>query len=272
MKALMKTCCLSFVTCVGLMNAATQAQDIDAIATLPCLSVPDEMSRYVGQPADVLRQYVNECSGVGIPIDYVFVDAAGCQPLDTVSAFEVTHPPGVLARVTATVINQRIAPDLVQKTYQDARRELKRCQLGGEFLPRAVLVNGEIANTLPPAGAPLREGEEMIAWTVSGTRVPNVVGLEYQAAKDALKAAEFQVGKEVPHKVNLAEWQRIRGRRCGYPSGTRGKIVGSSPPAETLVPFAPKDGERAKVSIVYESAPVWNPEPELCRHDGKLIP
>ncbi|AUQ68365.1 PASTA domain-containing protein [Phaeobacter inhibens] len=272
MKAVMKISCLSFAACVRLMTAPTQAQDIDAIATLPCLTVPDEMSRYIGKPADVLRKYVKECSVAEIPIDYVFVDAAGCQPLDTVSAVEVTHPPGVLAQVTATVINQRIAPDLVQKTYQDARRELKRCQLGGEFLPRAVLVNGEIASTLPPAGTPLREGEEMIAWTVSGTRVPNVVGLEYQAAKDALKAAEFQLGKEVAQKVNLAEWQRMRRRRCGYPSGTRGKIVNTSPPAETLVPFTANDGERAKVSIAYESAPVWTPVPEMCRRDGELIP
>lgn len=94
------------------------------------------------------------------------------------------------------------------------------------------------------------------------------MGLDYKAAKDALTAAKFQVGKEVAQKVNLAEWQRWRRNPCGFLTGTRGKIIKTSPPAETLVPFAANDGERAKVNITYESLPVWHPEPELCPEDG----
>lgn len=112
-------------------------------------------------------------------------------------------------------------PNLVNKKFQDARREAIAKKLGVNvvFGERALLKSdGTVVETKPPAGTFVRPG-----WTIQlhvvgpapEVLVPAIIGMSCEEGKDAVLEAGLKIS--------------------GYPRGSRGKVTNVEPaPGSTL--------------------------------------
>jgi len=198
------------------------------------------------------------------------MEEPGCGPVGTVKSVDFESLPNVdetiyLAKIK--VVNERRAPELANKTYQQASLVLRNCQLPAEFLPRAIL-NGEIFSSIPAADSLIDKETELVIWMADGSEVPIVVGQDINSARKTLQEAGFEVGDITRERVDPTEWQRLKRSNCFTVVSVDGNVKRTEPAGGAHVVFAPNGSERAKIKLIVESYAKLEAVPDACNDEG----